>query len=390
MNAALSLSEHPASRRRGSALVFAVFVTVLMLGCVAFAVDLGYMKVINSDVQSATDAASLAGANALPDGPSAVQDAVEQYLAYNGFDAESLAASGAGTIAVEVGTWDSTARQFTATGDYTTANAVRVSTQRSDVSAFFGQIFGKTSYTVGVGAVALKTGAPMDIMMVLDLSGSMGSEGRIQALRNSAPRFVDVIEDLDGDDQIGVMGLSADPNTYNPAAQGHSGRVYQPAGLVQPAGTHVAVIESDLTTDFAALRASVLTSSNLTAGKYGGGTGIGATIRDATYYLMNEPQARSTAQKVIVLMSDGQATRPSSGASSYALSQANVAKSQKVIVHTISLGNEADVDLMVQIASITGGTHFNATGAGFPSLTDSLTAAFEAAAAAGRHPRMVR
>jgi len=52
-----------------------------------------------------------------------------------------------------------------------------------------------------------------------------------------------------------------------------------------------------------------------------------------------------------------------------------------VTIYTISLGNDADLDLMQDIADITGGNHFDATGAGEATLTEKLTEAFELAAA---------
>jgi len=53
--------------------------------------------------------------------------------------------------------------------------------------------------------------------------------GRIEALRSAAPTFVQVSEQLEDDDYIGVMASSADPSTYDPIAQGHTGTPTCPA-----------------------------------------------------------------------------------------------------------------------------------------------------------------
>jgi len=76
--------------------------------------------------------------------------------------------------------------------------------------------------------------------------------------------------------------------------------------------------------------------------------------------------ARMGAFKMIVVMTDGQANRPSSSteARSYALQEAQLANDQRYPVVTISLGDAADTNLMQEIADLTGGVHFNIPGGG--------------------------
>jgi hypothetical protein len=50
------------ARRKGSIVVLAAFMMVLMLACVAFAVDLGYLYLVRGQAQDCADAAALAGA----------------------------------------------------------------------------------------------------------------------------------------------------------------------------------------------------------------------------------------------------------------------------------------------------------------------------------------
>ena len=61
-----------------------------------------------------------------------------------------------------------------------------------------------------------------------------------------------------------------------------------------------------------------------------------------------------------------------------------------VTIYTISLGDDADVDLMQDIADITEGVHFDATGSGQAELTEKLTDAFRQAAAAMKRAQLVR
>ena len=69
---------------------------------------------------------------------------------------------------------------------------------------------------------------------------------------------------------------------------------------------------------------------------------------------------------------------------------ASYAANLNVTVFTISLGNDADVDLMQDIADITGGLHFDATGIGQSQLTARLSEAFRKAAASIKRVQLVR
>ena len=79
------------------------------------------------------------------------------------------------------------------------------------------------------------------------------------------------------------------------------------------------------------------------------------------------------------MMSDGHANKPPGNGPGYAREMAAYAASLDVKVYTISLGNSADTDLMEEIATATGGEHFDASGSG-GSLGDNLTEAFRGVA----------
>ncbi len=220
---------------------------------------------------------------------------------------------------------------------------MRVFARQDNQPFFFAKIFGQDTFGAPAAAIASSDPRPLDIMMVLDLTSSMGSDGRIEALRSAAPTFVNVIEQLDGEDQIGMMGITADPSTYDPVSLGHTGTAYD-SGLHPSSNYSVAVLEAVLDEDFSYLKLTALGNEQLIAGKYSGGTGIGAAIGDATHYLTYGPEARSDARKVIVLMTDGEATRPSSDPAGYARTMASYAASHGVTIFTISLGDSANVD----------------------------------------------
>ena len=50
----------PRSRRRGNIAILAAFLMIVMLVCVAFAVDLGYLYIARTEAQACADAAALA------------------------------------------------------------------------------------------------------------------------------------------------------------------------------------------------------------------------------------------------------------------------------------------------------------------------------------------
>lgn len=98
------------------------------------------------------------------------------------------------------------------------------------------------------------------------------------------------------------------------------------------------------------------------ASHYDALTNIGAGIKEAREELV--ANGRQDAVWVMVLMTDGVANRPSGYANQYAIDQANLCKSAKVKIMTVSLGLNADTNLMQNIADITGGKHFNVPGGG--------------------------
>jgi Ca-activated chloride channel homolog len=363
-------------KRRGtSMLLFAILLPVL-IGMLAFAIEVGRMYLVRSQLQTAVDAGALAASLQLRDKqtdvPAAV-DAARKFVQLNRVGAFATVPSNA--ITIEPGKWDSTARAFVPGGD--SPDAVQVSGTLNKEPFFFARTFGISKFTVPRSAVAIKGGASMDIVMTLDLSGSMNGQGRIQALQRAAPVFVNVLETFGDNDRVGVIGYGALKSKYNPAALGHRGASYTstPLSMYPSNDEWCAVLEAELTFDFDYLRQSVLNSSTLLANKYNGWTPIGAALRDSAHYL--NANARPDIDKVIVLMSDGHANKPNGDAPGYALIMASYAAALNIKVYTISLGEAADEDLMQQIANTARGKHFIASGTSESALTSSLTTAFK-------------
>jgi hypothetical protein len=120
-----------------------------------------------------------------------------------------------------------------------------------------------------------------------------------------------------------------------------------------------AVLEHGLTEDFTAIN---YTMQARQAGHYNHYTNIGAGMNKSRIEL--QQNARGGAFRMIVLMTDGIANRPTntSVARQYVLNEAQACADAKIPVCTISMGAGADIELMQQVADITGAQHFNIPG----------------------------
>lgn len=104
------------------------------------------------------------------------------------------------------------------------------------------------------------------------------------------------------------------------------------------------------------------TTQHRQAGHYKSGTNISAGMTIGRNELVQHARPRSS--RLMVLMTDGEANEPGDAATAKAavITEANLAKANKIKILTISLGLGADTSLMQQVADITGGVHFNVPG----------------------------
>ncbi|MCA9043701.1 MAG: VWA domain-containing protein [Planctomycetaceae bacterium] len=156
-------------------------------------------------------------------------------------------------------------------------------------------------------------------------------EQPIGAVKSSVQLYCDIVGYSSGDDRVGLVAYSY-PDTSG------------------------AILESPLTYDVNAV-ASIMWQRQ--AGHYSPYTNIGAGIRKARLEL--ETNSRPLSDKVIVMMTDGQANRPTSQsvARQFALDEATLAANAGIKVMCVSLGRGADRNLLDQIAQMTGGVHYN-------------------------------
>ena len=132
---------------------------------------------------------------------------------------------------------------------------------------------------------------PNDVILIVDKSGSMKDDNRINAAKDATKEFIDLM-DLTKH-QVGIVDFDASASSY------------------------------PLTTDATAVKNYVDTIQS------GGGTETGKAVRAATAMLANH---RPEAQPTIVILTDGEANSTPD-----ALASANAAKDAGIIFYTIAL-----------------------------------------------------
>jgi Putative Flp pilus-assembly TadE/G-like/von Willebrand factor type A domain len=284
----------------GQALVLCMVTLAVLLGCAAVAVDLGHAYYVKRSLQSSADAAALAGAQELPSGFSAALKARE-YSASAGNKNERSNVPGVQTD-VEV--------KCVAVAPCRPVNAVYV-TESTDVEMFFAKVFGIDSLSVSARAAACSPCAsrPLDIMLVLDRTGSMcmDHEG------NSDPSCTDLENAKEGvrtflgllDPALDSVGMSV-----LPPASSSSNRCATPPTNSTYNSTSSVYTVAPLRNDYkSAAGAPLNTSSRLVSTLNcleGGGVTAYANALEAAQTELNA-RGRSDAQDVIVFLSDGAA-----------------------------------------------------------------------------------
>ncbi len=160
------------------------------------------------------------------------------------------------------------------------------------------------------------------------------SEQPVGAMKDASDYFLDYLIGLQSEDQVG-LAIYTHPNT--------------PGALLElPLSNNLANVKTTL--------------RHRQAGHYNSNTNISAGMTLARTELVAHSRARSF--RTMVLMTDGQANLPGTAtqARDAVITEANLAAANKIKILTISLGVAADTALMQQVASATGGVHFNIPG----------------------------
>ncbi|MBP1910099.1 VWA domain-containing protein [Methanolobus bombayensis] len=164
-------------------------------------------------------------------------------------------------------------------------------------------------------------GPPLDVVLVLDRSGSM-SGTPIQDARDAAKEFTD---NLVSNSEVGIVSFAS------------SSSVNKDMTLLNAYDNKVSV------------------KSAIDSISDGGSTAMGEGMADANDLLINH--GRSSARKVMIVLTDGETNAGSDQNGENAIAYANA---NDVTIYTIGLGSSLDEALLRHIASETDGTYYNA------------------------------
>lgn len=353
---------------RGQAVIFVALALVMLIGFVGFAVDVGNTMTIRRALQASTDAAATAGAQELSNtsgSPSASAIAKASEFSSVTGNKNARANIPGVSISTSVKCTNFMAQLMTSancTNATTPANTLVV-TQTSVVPMFFAKVLGFPSLTVRTTATAaMKGGAmpPLDIIVVLDTTGSMSGTPLVEAKEGIRTLLSVLWPCAQGiatcgvsDPPIDKVGLMIFPGL---ASSTDVGREYDCTGSPNPVTVNYnasPIYEIiPMTNDYRTSTVSVINpDSNFVkavdgrsgcsgAESIGGfGSYFAAPLAAAQSSLVSA--GRATVQNVIIFVSDGDANEYPSGPTdpcNQAILAAQAAKAAGTWVYSIGYG----------------------------------------------------
>lgn len=322
----------------------------------AMAINLAYIQVVQTKVQIVTDAATRAAGRTYAETADEAQAlaAAQQLAALNPIESTVVAIE-ASDLEFGISERNAINKAYSFTPS-TSGNAVRITT--SSFAAGAGSAlqpcfptFG-SSYDIRPTCTATNSQTTLDVAVLVDSSGSMAyaadeaSGGGTPAAAPSGWSFGDPVPpnsrwlDL-------VASVSGFCDELNQTAK------IEKVGLVSYAYT--AKREQHLTDDYTKIDDRLF---DISSAFDGGMTAVGDAILEGIETVKEPKHCRPWANNALVLMSDGKHNNGSDP-----LDAAAAAAAEEIPIYTVSFSNEADQNLMQQIADITGGTHYHAVNA---------------------------
>ena len=271
---------------RGQALVLMILVMVVLLGAAALTIDMGRAWYARRQVQAAVDAAALAAAQDLPSGYS-VGSIGTDYLRRNPVTGASSSSASVSTRCLA--------------NAPACDNVVDVS-ETVTTPSIFGRVLGIGSYTISAHASACNPCGerPLDIMVVLDRTGSMGQGGSPNKITNAKAGVLTLLGYMDPN--VVKIGLVVLP----PVESGSTVCRAAGNGAYNAASSQFLVVplSGDYKTGGVLNEASPLVSSTRCV-KEGGSTAYATAIDAAQAELV--AHGRPKAQPAIIFLTDGAA-----------------------------------------------------------------------------------
>jgi hypothetical protein len=305
------------------------FLLVLLLMCGAV-IDVGNAYRVRSQLQASTDAAATAAADQLPDPSLAVATA----HAYSGEPGGKNAIPGTQDVTLKVSANCNTSPEFC-----DPANTITVD-QTANVDTYFLRLIGIDQIPVTTHAQACSpcSATPLDIMIVLDRTGSMKGQ-KIYNAEKGVEAFLGTMDTTA--DNVGLVVLPPAPATSSACNTPLGGT----AAYNDPNAAYLLVpLSNDYLDSNGQLNGGSQLVSTLRCVQAGGQTAYANALDDAKDEL--DAHGRPGVQKVIVFLSDGAAnTGPTylPASSPYrtqpcqtAVNIANQDKSEGVLLYSIA------------------------------------------------------
>jgi Flp pilus assembly protein TadG len=319
------------AQQRGAVSVLVALSMVVLLGFVALGVDFGYLAYSQRRLQSATDAAALAGA----------VDLWTQSWATAASDAQAFTAGKSNSLPGGVVPATATITGLTlssVTLPYKQAasgyNGIKV-TQQANVPLYFARVFGKTQQTISATSKAGAGGgaepALYNVMIILDTTQSMrtttdsnckNANGvaltRLQCAQAGALKLLTGL--TNAGDNVGLMAFP--PQTSSTYSFSCSGKAPTTASSYSASGASYQY--SSTSSGYLGSNGQVNTSSGIVQALGGGScSGLPAQGGLGTFYAQALTAAQTSlaatastqhppGQNVIILLSDGIATSSTS------------------------------------------------------------------------------
>ncbi len=336
----------------GQGLLLAILTMTVILSLAALVLDVGMFLHEKHELQKAVDAAALAAAQKLPDSRSEAEADADEWLAKNGVDGTN---------------GDSVDISFSCTSEFDIAcdpskdrwDTVVVRAER-DVPLYFAPLLGLDEVTVSASAAGCRglcgasPTAALDVMMVLDRTGSM-SNGDMHNAQAAAKAILKVFEE--GVHRVGlaVLGPAKDMEDCKAAEHSCSRSSCDPP-LPYPNVPDARWVTTHLSDDFQNPDGSPKESSSLVANitclkTSSVGTDLGDPVGAAVEEL--QTNGREDEHWAMIILSDGAANQPENGQSGscgpepdsynpceYAVEKAEEAKALGIEIYTVGYGVE--------------------------------------------------
>jgi Flp pilus assembly protein TadG len=190
------------NKSKGQIIILVAIALVILLAFVGFALDVGIAYGVKAKLNAAVDAASIAAGRAVKHGSSDSERSANAHAAANQFFSANFPSGYMGATAP----LPNINAVHNANGSWTISV-----TAGATVPTYFARVVGRNNFSVAAAAEA--TARDMDMILVLDCSGSLGpdtsSPTTFPNLKAAAVSFLDRFEGASGGDRLGLVSFAS-------------------------------------------------------------------------------------------------------------------------------------------------------------------------------------